>query len=96
MKIRPLQGKILLRMDDPQEFSDGGIVIPEANRDKATTGTVMRTGIWRMNKRGCLIPFPAKPGQKVLVSKYRGRTVNHPSKKLKLVDMDDILAIMEA
>ena len=92
--IRPLQGKVLVRMDRDDEVSEGGIVIPERQRDQATTGTVLRMGIWRQNAKGNLIPFPVSKGDKVVISKYRGRQVKNPELRLKLVDQDDIHAIL--
>lgn len=95
MTIRPLQGKILLRMEQPPEESDGGIFIPEQHREKATIGAVVRCGIWRMNKKGALIPFPVQNGQRVLVSSRIGRWIKGEDIGLKIVDMTEVLAILE-
>jgi chaperonin GroES len=95
MKIRPLQGKVLLRMENPPEQSDGGIFIPEKHREKATIGAVVRCGIWRMNKKGALLPFPVKSGQRVLVSSRVGRWLKGEDIGLKIVDMDQVLAVFE-
>lgn len=93
--IRPMQGKILLRMEKPPEQSDGGILIPEQHREKATIGSVVRCGIWRMNKKGALIPFPVQSGQRVIVSGRTGRWIKGEDVRLKIVDMDNVLAVFE-
>ncbi len=88
-------GKILLKMEKPPAESDGGILIPEKYRDKATCGAVIRTGIWRMNKQGCLIPFPVSPGQRVIVGRRTGRWLFGEGMGFKIVDMSDVLAVFE-
>jgi len=95
MKIRPLQGQVLVRMEEPPEQSEGGILIPEKHREKAKIGSVVRTGIWRQNKNGALIPFPVKSGQRVVISSRIGRWLKGEGIGLKIVDMRDVLAILE-
>ncbi len=95
MNLRPTQGHVLVRMDPQQDVSDGGIVIPEKHQEKASTGVVLRTGIWKMNRIGNLIPYPVRRGDKVLVNKRMGRWVHGPRSKLKLVPMEYVLAVLE-
>jgi len=94
MKIRPLQGQVLLRMDKPDAASPGGIIIPEIDREPAETGVVQRCGIWKMNKRGCLLPFPVHRGQRVVINKRVGRWVRGENVGLKLIHMENILAVI--
>lgn len=95
-EIRPMQGKILLRMEKAPEQSDGGIVIPEKHREKATIGSVVRCGIWRQDKKGALIPFPVQSGQRVVVNGRVGRWLKDDENLgLKIVDMREVLAVFE-
>jgi len=95
VKIRPLQGQVLVRMEEPPEQSDGGILIPENCREKAKFGSVVRTGIWRQNKSGALVPFPVKSGQRVVIGGRTGRWLKTEGLGLKIVDMEQVLAVFE-
>lgn len=95
MKLRPFQGKVLVRMEPQESETDGGILIPEAAQLKSQTGIVLKTGIWRQYRNGNLIPFPVKRGQKVVINRRRGRWIHGERERLKLVDQDDILAVLE-
>ena len=81
-------------MDKQEAESPGGIIIPDKHQEKAQTGTVLRTGIWKINKLGHLIPYPVRKGDKVLINKRMGRWVHGPKSKLKLIRMEDVLAIL--
>ena len=95
MKLRPLQGQVLVRMDSQEAVTSGGIHIPEKHQEKATTGTVVAHGIWKQNKLGNLIPFPVRRGDKVVISKRMGRWIHGPNKRLKIVPMEFVLAVLE-
>lgn len=95
MKIRPLQGQVLIRMDPQESVTNGGIIIPEKYQDKALLGRVIKHGIWRQFKDGSLRSFPIKKGDRVIVNKRRGRWIHSERQRLKIVDQDDILAICE-
>ena len=94
MKLRPFQGKVLIRMDPQEAQSYGGVLLPEEAQQKSQTGTVLRLGIWRQFKNGNLRPFPVKRGQKVVVNRRRGRWIHGEHSRLKLVDQEDLLAVV--
>lgn len=95
MKLRPMQGIVLVKMDK-QEAVTNGIHIPEKHQEKATTGTVLKHGIWKQNKLGNLIPFPVKRGDRVVINKRMGRWIHGEQSRLKLVRMEDVLGVFES
>ncbi len=94
MKIRPLQGQVLVYMDPRSTETESGIILPEAKRDEATTGKVIRCGIWKQDRKGNLIPFPVKRGDHVVIQRSVGRWVHKEKERLKLVPMERILAVL--
>lgn len=92
-RLRPLQGKVLVKMD-AQESEINGILIPEEAQEKSQTGRVIKCGIWRQFNDGSLRPFPVKRGDKVVINKRRGRWLHGEELRLKIVDMEDLLAVL--
>jgi|SRR6185369_1457037 len=93
-RIRPLQGEVLVYMD-AAETSQNGIIIPEKHQERSEFGEVRRLGIWKQNKRGVLIQFPVQPSDRVMIRAASGRWLHSERERLKLVQADDILAIVE-
>lgn len=97
MKIRPLQGQVLVQMRPADEKSDGGLHIPEVAQEKPMRAVVIRTGTWaQAKKNGALIAYDVSPGDTVLVHKHAGVQVDKANlgNHLKLVRADDIIAIL--
>ena len=88
-RIRPLQGEVLVYMDAAQSITDSGVLIPEQAQQRSDRGQVRALGIWRMDKRGRLISYSVKPGDRVIVSARRGRWMHSEKERLKIVDADD-------
>ena len=84
MKIRPLNDWVLIREDEEDEKSTGGIVIPDAVKEKPRRGEVLSIGPGRTkeehDKNGKVISKKyektvLKPGSHVLYDKYGGTKV---------------------
>lgn len=100
MKFRPLQGEVLVYVDQPPTESSGGIALvgkaPEdSNPDAVTYGQVRALGVWRLGKSGRMIGYDMKPGDKVAFNSGSGRWLRSQQERLKLVNTDAILAIVQ-
>ena len=73
----------------------GGIIIPDSAKEKPTEGIVRALGTGKTDDDGKKVPFEVKVGDRVLVSKYGGTEVKIDNKEYKLLNADDILAILE-
>ena len=87
MNIKPLGDRVLVKMEETEEKTSGGIFIPQTAQEKTQTGTVIEIGDDEEIK--------VKPGQKVMHDKYAGTTVNVNGEDHLLIRYDDILAIIE-
>lgn len=94
-RIRPLAGEVLIYMDASEEVSGGGIVIPEKHQERSQFGQVRRLGLWKQSRRGSLVPFEVKPGDRVLIRPAVGRWLHSERERLKLVPCEHIEAIVE-
>lgn len=92
LTLRPLFDRVLIRrQDSPEEKTAGGIIIPDAAKEKSQIGEVIAVGSGRIAHDGSTIAMAVKKGDKVLFGKYTGTEVD---KDLLIVREDDILGIL--
>ncbi|MBI3609890.1 MAG: co-chaperone GroES [Nitrospirae bacterium] len=104
MKIRPLQDWALIRPKEEAEKTSGGIIIPDAAKEKPQAGEVLAVGKGRYkeerDKKGKVIekkfvPTVVKPGDRVLYEKYGVTKVELDGEELILAREDHILGWLQ-
>ena len=72
-KIRPLGDRVLVKkLEEQEEKTAGGIIIPDAAKEKAQVGKVVAVGKGRRAEDGTLVPMDIKIGDTVFYAKYAG------------------------
>ena len=92
--IKPLGDRVLLEIRENTEQMKGGILIPDSAKEKPQEYTVIALGTGKKDDNGNAIPFDVKVGDIVLTSRYGGTEVKVGDKEYKVVNQDDILAIV--
>ena len=95
MNLKPLGDRVLVEPVEEKEVKKGGIIIPDSAKEKPTEGLIVALGTGKTDEDGKKIPFEVKKGDRVLVSKYGGTEVKLNGKEYKILNSDDILAIIE-
>ena len=95
LKLKPLGDRVLVEPVEEKEVKKGGIIIPDSAKEKPTEGIVRALGSGKTDDSGKKVPFEVKVGDRVLVSKYGGTEVKLDNKEYKLLNSDDILAIID-
>lgn len=93
-KIRPLQDRVLVKRQQPQEVSAGGIVFPTTSQEKPSEGEVLAVGPGKTLADGSIREPEVKAGDVVMFGKYSGTEVNVDGETYILMREDDILAIV--
>ena len=93
MKIRPLGDRVLVEPIEEKEQTVGGIIIPDAAKEKPMQGKVIAVGK-KTDKDGKEIAFDVKVGDTVLLPKYGGTEVKLGDQKLQLVREEDLLGVL--
>ena len=94
VNIKPLGDRVLLEICEVAEQIKGGIVIPDSAKEKPQEYTVIALGTGKKDDNGNASPFDVKVGDIVLTSRYGGTEVKVDGKEYKVVNSDDILAIV--
>ena len=78
--IRPLSDRVLVkRLDEAEEQSVGGIIIPDTAKEKPQEAEVVAIGPGRLEDGNRVAPEVSK-GDKVLIGKYSGTEVKVESR----------------
>jgi len=94
MKIIPLRDRILIKRVGEEEKTKGGIIIPDAAKEKPMQGKVIAVGKGSPDKHGKLIPLEVKEGDTVLFGKYAGTEIKIEGEEHLIVREDDIPSII--
>src|SRR5271157_3207685 len=95
LNVKPLGDRILVEPAEEKEVKKGGIIIPDTAKEKPMEGIVIALGTGKTDDDGKKIPFEVKKGDRVLVSKYGGTEIKLNDKDYKILNSDDLLAILE-
>ncbi len=94
MKIQPLGDRVLVQAVEAAEQVKGGIVIPDTAKEKPQEAKVVALGTGKVDENGKKLPFDVKVGDVVLTSKYGGTEVKIDDQEYKILNSDDILAVI--
>ena len=95
INLRPLGDRVLVKPAEEKETKKGGIIIPDTAKEKPTEGIVVALGTGKTDDNGKKVAFEVKKGDRVLVSKYGGTEIKLDGKEYKILNSDDILAVID-
>jgi len=95
VNLKPLGDRVLVEPVEEKETKKGGIIIPDTAKEKPTEGLVVALGTGKIDDNGKKVPFEVKKGDRVLISKYGGTEIKLDGKEYKILNSDDILAMVE-
>jgi chaperonin GroES len=95
MKVRPLQDRILVRRVAEEEKTKGGIIIPDAAKEKPAEGEVIAVGNGKVDDKGKVRPVAVKKGDRILFGKYSGNEIKIDGVDHLILREDDVLGVLE-
>ena len=95
MKINPHRDRIIVTLLEADTVSVGGIVIPDAAKEKPNRGRVQAVGAGRLTEDGTVIPMDIKQNDIVLFGQNAGQKVKVDGEEYLILKEDDVIAIME-
>ncbi len=92
IKLRPLDDRIVVKPLDAEEVTAGGIVLPDAAREKPQRGKVVAVGVGKLLDSGNRGELSVAVGDEVIFGKYGGSEVEVDGDEFKILRESDILA----
>ncbi|MBT6275654.1 MAG: co-chaperone GroES [Chromatiales bacterium] len=95
MNIRPLHDRVIIKRQEEERTSPGGIVIPDSATEKPIRGEVVAVGKGKILDSGDVRALDVKVGNIVLFGKYSGTEVKVDGEDLLVMREEDIVAIVD-
>jgi len=91
-RIVPLGDKVVVKRQEAESTTAGGIVLPDSAQDKPQRGEVVAIGDGHTKDDGTKIPLTVKEGDRVIFISYAGDEIKVGEQELLLLREGDILA----
>ncbi|TFH68438.1 co-chaperone GroES [Gammaproteobacteria bacterium LSUCC0057] len=96
MKIRPLHDRVVVRRQEEEQKTAGGILLPGSAQEKPNRGEVIAVGSGRILDSGETRAVDVKIGDVVVFGKYAGSdTIEVDGEELVILSESDIKAVVE-
>jgi len=95
MAIRPLHDRVLVRRENEETTTPGGIVLPDSAQEKPMQGKVVAAGKGKLLDDGSIRALDVKVNDSILFGKYSGTEVKIEGEELIIMREEDILAVIE-
>ena len=93
MNLKPLGDRVIIKQDEAEETTAGGLILAHDAKEKPQTGIVLAVGEGKRSKDGNIYPMPVKVGDKVLYGKYGGTEVTVDGEEVMSLRSDDLYAV---
>ncbi|MDC0012359.1 co-chaperone GroES [Octadecabacter sp.] len=94
MAFTPLHDRVVVRRTEGEEKTSGGLIIPDAAKEKPAEGEVIAVGEGLRKDSGELIAMAVKSGDKVLFGKWSGTEITIDGEELLMMKESDIMGIL--
>ena len=93
--IQPLGDRVLVKREESEATTAGGIVLPDSAKDKPARGEIISVGDGRLLDDGTRGESQVAAGDRVIFSSYAGESISVDDVEYLLMREDDILAVIE-
>ena len=94
--IRPLHDRLIVkRIEEQEQKSAGGIIIPDSAKEKPVEGEVVAVGNGKVTEQGKVQPLAVKKGDRILFGKYSGTEIKVDGVEHLILREEEVLGIIE-
>jgi chaperonin GroES len=92
ININPLEDRVVVKPNEAEEKTTGGIILPDTAKEKPVEGTIVATGPGKVADNAELVKMTVKVGDKVLYGKYSGSEITIGGNEYLIMRESDIFA----
>jgi len=96
MKVRPLGDRIVVRRQEAEDKTAGGILLPDSAKNKPQKGKILAVGAGRLLKDGTRRGLQVKVGDTVIFTAWAGDEYKEgKGDNILIMREEDILAVLD-
>jgi chaperonin GroES len=96
MKIRPLYDRVVVRRNEEEQTTAGGILLPGSAKEKPNQGEVVAVGEGKLLDNGDIRALAVKVGDKVVFGQYAGsNTIEVDGEELIIMGESEIYGVVD-
>jgi chaperonin GroES len=95
MAVKPLDDRVLVKQNEAEEKTAGGIVLPDTAKEKPQRGTVIAVGPGKLLDSGKRGEMGLKKGDEIFYGKYTGTEIKIDGDEYVILRETDVLAVIE-
>ncbi len=92
LNLRPLDDRVVVKPEDPETTTAGGIVLPDSAQEKPQRGKIVAVGPGKLMDSGVRGELSVTVGDTVIYGKYGGSNIEVDGQEMKILRESDILA----
>ena len=93
-ELKPIGDKLIIKPNEEENVSEGGIIIPDMEKQQTLKGEVVAVGVGRISDNGALIPMQSKKGDSVLYQKFAATVVEIDGDEYHTIREQDLVCIL--
>jgi chaperonin GroES len=93
-KFTPLHDRILVRRTEEAGTTRGGLIIPDAAKDKPQEGEVISVGKGKTNDAGKVFPLVVREGNHILFGNYAGTEIKIDGEDFLIIKEEEVLGVV--
>ncbi|MGB7323658.1 MAG: co-chaperone GroES [Rubripirellula sp.] len=92
LNLRPLDDRVVVKPEDAESTTAGGIVLPDSAQEKPQRGKIVAVGPGKLMDSGVRGELTVAVGDTVIFGKYGGSSIEVDGVEMKILRESDILA----
>ena len=93
--LKPLGDRVIVKVEEQEEETVGGIVLANNAKEKPQTGKIVAVGEGALTEDGKRLPLSVKEGQVVMFDKYAGSQVKYDGDDYLVLHEKDLMAVVD-
>ena len=93
MNLKPLGDRVIVKQDEAEQTTAGGLLLASDSKEKPQSGVVLAVGEGKLDKDGKLVPVPVKVGDRVVYGTYGGTEITIDGEDVLILRADDLYGV---
>jgi chaperonin GroES len=94
MSLRPILGKIIVKPQDAEQQTSGGLIIANAKNDGIIQGEVVAVGPGEYDEKGNFVKPSVQPGNTILLHTMAGHQFEYDDEKYQTISGHEVVAVL--